>query len=242
MALCHALNPPVYRHCHRRAILVVPNPDSHNAGLMKLDSKIFDHLRVKPDEDRSLRDSAPECEWEGCNKPGLYPAPKGRGLEGQHYRFCIDHVREYNKGYNYFSGVPDDEVVAQQKADQVGDRPTWFVGVNAYGKGKGRGRGRSRSGGYGHRFETQDPYGLFGEQGPAGEAPGRVRRPLKRLERKALRQLNLEDDATKQDIKARFKELVKRLHPDHNNGDRSSEDKLREVIQAYNYLRQAGLA
>jgi hypothetical protein len=114
--------------------------------------------------------------------------------------------------------------------------------VNAYGKGKGRGRGRGRSGGYGHRFETQDPYGLFGEEGPAGEAPGRVRRPLKRLERKALRQLNLEDDATKQDIKARFKELVKRLHPDHNNGDRSSEDKLREVIQAYNYLRQAGLA
>ena len=39
-----------------------------------------------------------------------------------------------------------------------------------------------------------------------------------------------------------FKELVKRLHPDHNKGDRTSEDKLREVIQAYNYLRQAGLA
>ena len=65
---------------------------------------------------------------------------------------------------------------------------------------------------------------------------------MKRLERKALRQLNLDDNATKSDIKARFKELVKRLHPDHNQGDRSSEDKLREVIQAYNYLRQAGLA
>jgi DnaJ-class molecular chaperone len=48
--------------------------------------------------------------------------------------------------------------------------------------------------------------------------------------------------ATKADIKTRFKELVKRLHPDHNKGDRTSEDKLREVIQAYNYLRQAGLA
>ena len=42
----------------------------------------------------------------------------------------------------------------------------------------------------------------------------------KRLERKCLRQLNLEDSATKADIKARFKELVKRLHPDHNKGDR----------------------
>jgi DnaJ-class molecular chaperone len=62
------------------------------------------------------------------------------------------------------------------------------------------------------------------------------------LEKKCLRQLNLEDTATKADIKARFKELVKRLHPDHNQGNRASEDKLREVIQAYNYLRQAGLA
>ena len=207
---------------------------------MKLDSKIFDHLRVKPDENRLLRDSSPKCEWEGCDQPGLYPAPKGRGLEGQYHRYCIDHVRAYNKGYNYFSGVPDEDVVAQQKADQVGDRPTWFVGVNAHGKTKERGRGRR--GGYGHRFETADPHGLFGEKGPAGEAPGKVRRPIKRLERKALHQLNLEDDATKQDNKTRFKELVKRLHPDHNNGDRSSEDKLREVIQAYNYLRQAGLA
>ena len=75
----------------------------------------------------------------------------------------------------------------------------------------------------------------------AGWEPAAVR-PLKRLERKCMRHLNLDDNATKAEIKARFKELVKRLHPDHNNGDRSSEDKLREVIQAYNYLKQAGLA
>ena len=43
------------------------------------------------------------------------------------------------------------------------------------------------------------------------------------------------------DIKTRFKLLVKRHHPDHNGGDRRSEDKLREVIQAYNYLKEAGL-
>ena len=64
----------------------MPNIDSHNASLMKLDSKIFDHLRVKPDENRLLRDSSPKCEWEGCDQPGLYPAPKGRGLEGQYHR------------------------------------------------------------------------------------------------------------------------------------------------------------
>ena len=209
---------------------------------MKLDSKFFDSLRVKPDENRLLRDACPKCDWEGCNEPGLYPAPKGRGQEGQYHRFCLDHVREYNKGYNYFSGMPDEDVVQHQKDDQTGGRPTWFVGVNAWSKGKGRGRG-ARKGGFAHRFDTKDPFGLFGENAPGGNKPGApASRPLKRLERKALRQLNLEDNATKPEIKARFKEMVKRLHPDHNEGDRSREDKLREVIQAYNYLKQAGLA
>ena len=70
----------------------------------------------------------------GVRPAWALPGPKGRGLEGQYHRYCIDHVRAYNKGYNYFSGVPDEDVVAQQKADQVGDRPTWFVGVNAHGQ------------------------------------------------------------------------------------------------------------
>ena len=68
------------------------------------------------------------------------------------------------------------------------------------------------------------------------------RRALKPLEAKALDSLDLTGTATKAEIKSRFKELVKRHHPDANGGDTRSEDKLREVIQAYNYLRQAGLA
>ena len=221
-------------------MLVVTNTRSHNADSMKLDSKFFDRLRVKPDENRLLRDTQPKCDWEGCSEPGLYPAPKGRGLEGQYHRYCLDHVREYNKGYNYFSGMPDDDVIKHQKDAAIGDRPTWFVGVNSASRNRTRG---GKPGGYGHRFDTHDPFGLFGENAPGGKRPGEApSRPLKRLERKALRQLNLEENASKKEIKTRFKELVKRLHPDHNDGDRSSEDKLREVIQAYNYLRQAGLA
>jgi len=54
---------------------------------------------------------------------------------------------------------------------------------------------------------------------------------------KALMTLDLDGDATQARIKARYKDLVKRHHPDANGGDRSSEDKLREIIQAYNYLR-----
>jgi hypothetical protein len=208
---------------------------------MKLDSKFFDRLRVKPDRNRQLRESCPACEWQGCKEPGLYPAPKGRDREGQYHRFCLDHVREYNKSYNYFAGLPDEAVIKHQKDDTIGHRPTWSLGVNSWARNR-RPRNGARPGGFAHSFTAEDPFGLFAERAAAKAAAAAAERPLKRLERKCLRQLNLEDSATKANIKARFKELVKRLHPDHNQGNRASEDKLREVIQAYNYLRQAGLA
>jgi DnaJ-class molecular chaperone len=63
---------------------------------------------------------------------------------------------------------------------------------------------------------------------------------VRNAERKALDALGLEADASAQDVKARFKSLVKRHHPDANGGDRSSEDRLREIIQAYKYLKSIG--
>ena len=83
---------------------------------MKLDSKFFDRLRVKPDAARLVRDACPSCEWQGCSEPGLYPAPKGRGQEGKYHRFCLEHVREYNKSYNYFAGMPDEDVAKHHPA------------------------------------------------------------------------------------------------------------------------------
>ncbi len=43
-------------------------------------------------------------------------------------------------------------------------------------------------------------------------------------------------------IRAKYKSWVKRLHPDANGGDRSREDRLREIINAYNTLKAAGHA
>jgi curved DNA-binding protein CbpA len=209
---------------------------------VKLDSKFFDRLRVKPDVSQLMRDACPSCEWQGCTEPGLYPAPKGRGHEGEYHRFCLEHVRQYNKSYNYFSGMPDDDVAKHQKDDVVGHRPTWFVGVNSSARNRSA-KSEERRNGFAHRFTTLDPLGLFGAKTAAGpDQHGEPGRPVRRAERKCLRLLNLEDSATKAEIKTRFKDLVKRHHPDRNGGDRRSEDKLREVIQAYNYLRQAGLA
>ncbi len=72
-----------------------------------------------------------------------------------------------------------------------------------------------------------------------GRRPSETR-AVRNAERKALDALGLEADASAQEVKTRFKALVKRHHPDANGGDRSSEDKLREIIQAYNYLKSIG--
>ena len=211
---------------------------------MKLDSKYFDSIRVAPKRERAaeVREERPCCQWKGCRSPGLYRAPRGRGRDGQYYLFCLDHVRRYNASYNYFEGMNDSEVEAFQKDAVTGHRPTWNVGLNLANKSQPPG---GAAGNNGHRpsgWRAHDPHGFFAWRARAArEAPFEERRTLKPLERKSLQTLNLTDNATRIEIKARFKALVKIHHPDTNGGDPRSADKLREVIQAYNYLKQAGL-
>ena len=80
----------------------------------------------------------------------------------------------------------------------------------------------------------------FGGVGRRSERHPPEARAVRNAERKALNALGLEADASAHEVKTRFKTLVKRHHPDANGGDRSSEDRLREIIQAYNYLKSIG--
>jgi hypothetical protein len=201
---------------------------------MKFDSPLFDRIRVKPGRDRTVRVSSPVCEWVGCEQAGTHRAPKGRGREGEHWRYCLDHVREYNQSYNYFAGMSDDAVLKFQKDSLTGHRPTWKMGT---GKNADPGRFYAES--------SIDPFTLFrefGADGGSGASQAKAEtRTVRNVERRAFETLGLELSATKVEIKARFHELVKRLHPDSNGGDRSTEDRLVEIIQAYNYLKSVGL-
>ena len=69
-----------------------------------------------------MRDACPPPASGRLLGAGTYPAPKGRGQEGEYHRFCLEHVREYNKSYNYFAGLPDEDVVEHQKGDAIGHR------------------------------------------------------------------------------------------------------------------------
>jgi len=208
---------------------------------MKINSPLFDRIRVKPHQDRSRRPDTPKCEWQGCTAAATPRAPKGRGREKDYWRFCLDHVREYNNSYNYFAGMSDDAVAQYQKDALTGHRPTWKMGANG---GKGRKGDARRGGDRTDPFEaTDDPFDVFREFSTGRQQSRfdqRAREPVRTVhnaERKALDTLGLEPGATVVEIKTRFKLLVKRHHPDANGGDRSSEDTLRDVIQAYNYLK-----
>lgn len=200
---------------------------------MKLDSKIFDRIRVRPNPDRLDEDVYPACEWQGCERPGTHRAPKGRDREGQYFHFCIDHVRDYNKSYNYFAGMDEGSVRAWQKDSITGHRPTWKMGVNAKGAGQAGFDPREAA-----RARAERRYGGTNGFG-SGYEPRR--RKLKALEQRAFDTLGLNADANAAEIKVRYKDLVKRHHPDANGGDRSSEERLRQIIQAYTLLRKAGM-
>jgi curved DNA-binding protein CbpA len=202
---------------------------------MNPNSKYFEKIRIRPDQRAETNAHGPRCQWDGCCEAGTHRAPVGRMKEGEYFRFCIDHVREYNKGYNYFSGLSDTQIARFQKEALTGHRPTWTIGLNATTAQVAPDMARRRSGTAGYYHRVQDPFGFFN----AAPNPPRERK-LKTLEAKALETLGLDAKATGADIKARYKHLVKRHHPDANGGNRDSEDRFRDVIQAYRLLKQAG--
>ncbi|MCV0394480.1 MAG: J domain-containing protein [Rhizobiaceae bacterium] len=205
---------------------------------MKPNSPWFEKIRVRPDRDGpATATHEPICQWDGCKREGTHRAPVGRMREGEYFRFCIDHVREYNKGFNYFSGLADSDIARFQKEALTGHRPTWKMGANGSAR-TAPDFAQKRSGRAGYYNRIRDPFGMFGD---GGAAPRPRERKAKPLEAKALETLGLAANATGAEIKARYKELVKRHHPDANGGSRGSEDRFRDVIQAYRLLRQAGL-
>ena len=206
---------------------------------MKLDSKYFDRIRVKAKRQVPPDQRVHVCQWDGCEEKGEFRAPVGRNAEGQYFLFCVDHVRQYNKGYNYFSGLSDTEIARYQKEALTGHRPTWTVGVNKSAKASPL-HSQARSGSAASAARMRDPFGFFSEARQKQSRMQQPQRKLKSLEAKAFETLGLDGSAKPPEIKAQYKTLVKKHHPDANGGDRSSEERFRAVVQAYQLLKTAG--
>jgi hypothetical protein len=199
-------------------------------------SKFFDSIRIKPNKlsakaQARAKEESIMCEWAGCKNKGPHRAPKGRENSREYFHFCLDHVREYNQAYNFFQGMNPEDVAKYQKDALTGHRPTWKMGANSGAKGESA-------------FDTAaDPLQMFAELNgrtrwrPGAQQAKTETRKVMNAERKALQVMGLAAGATIVEVKAKYKALVKQHHPDANGGDRSTEDRLIEIIKAYNYLK-----
>ena len=78
-------------------------------------SKFFDSIRIKPNklsakQQAAAREASAMCEWPDCKNKGPHRAPKGRANDKEYWHFCLNHVREYNQSYNFFSGMNDEDL------------------------------------------------------------------------------------------------------------------------------------
>ncbi len=204
----------------------------------------FVDIRVRPpsEEDatkedvHALKPGERQCDHPGCRLAATARAPKGRDMLHEHYWFCQPHAAEYNRNWNFFAGMSEGEVRRRQQEElMTGGRPTWEMKAGRFSRESAAFASKFGSG-QGYR----DPFNMFGGAGGARKPEPEARR-LGKIERNALADLDLDEDADGPKIRARYTELVRRLHPDSNQGDRSGEHRLQRVIKAYQALRKAGM-
>ncbi len=156
------------------------------------------------------------CDHPGCDNEGLYPAPKSRERLRDHYHFCLDHVREYNAKWNYFAGWSQEKIYEQMRRDLTGDRPTWPVMDTI--KMEKRLHDFIRSWNRNTKAQTPQNSALSKEAA-------------------ALETLGLPPDAAEKTVKTRYRELVKRYHPDKNPDNPRSAERFKRIAEAYAVLK-----
>lgn len=160
----------------------------------------------------------------GCRLQGDHRAPKDRALS-DYYWFCLDHVKEYNQAWNYFSGMSDSEVQSHMVDSIYGHRPTWRYDTNQAEEALRRKAWQT------YNYTEKEP----SSAGPKNGLHGKASTP----EGEALAVMGLEAPVTLEEIKARYKALAKQHHPDLNKGSRESEDLLKSINMAYTILKVA---
>lgn len=172
------------------------------------------------------------CDRPGCPEAGEFraPGPRRSSFDGPgDYRwFCLEHVREFNAGYDWFEGMTSEEIMRAQSPINGWERETRAFSPTA-------------------GIDQAPRWADFSDPLEAIAKRARARRPAERVdgrvvtpeERRALDVLGLPLDADRTALRTRYSQLVRRYHPDRNGGDRSHETRLQLVVEAYQLLRKA---
>ena len=161
-------------------------------------------------------DTQRKCDHEGCDKAGIYRAPKDKKLK-DYYWFCLDHVQEYNAQWNYYAEGEEDEDMKREKAKMH------FNG----GKSKIH---------YHRGYRFKDAFGFFSEYAEefSEAAPETF---FTEEERRWIKTMELDfDNLSLENLKKQYKKLVKKYHPDVNQGDKEAEEKFKQLTNAYSAL------
>ena len=170
------------------------------------------------------------CVHEGCVDEGIYRAPKSRyhlesGVDDWHW-FCLIHIRDYNARWNYYNNMSEIEIERERRADVIWQRPSWPLGASTNSQ-RGTHVGSS----------FQDPFDLFNDAPSFGHPFSQSIFLPGSPEGKALTVFGLSCPFTQNDLRSRYRDLVKKHHPDANGGSLEAEEAIKRINEAYAVLK-----
>ena len=173
------------------------------------------------------------CQFDGCSEEAKYRAPKSpKDLENFHW-FCLKHVKEYNTSWNYFKNHSEEEFETELNLSKTWGRRTKPFGAKSSAN-RPHADGNSRL-----RFGIEDPYGFIDGLGNEETRAIGTKKRLNHSEQKALSILGATEVMTKDEIRKLYKVLIKDLHPDTNDGKRDDEERMTEVVWAWDQIRNS---
>ena len=164
-----------------------------------------------PDDDNPTHRR--QCAAEGCTQEGIHRAPKSRNALRDYIWFCLDHVRAYNRAWNYYEGLQGAALEAEIRRATTWERPSWKFAT---------GQPSDKA--------FDDVMELFDFENRDG---AKITRQLTKEERQAWKVMQLEPVDDIEIVKRQYKQLAKQNHPDKNRGDADAEERLKDINLAY---------
>ena len=167
-----------------------------------------------------------KCDNNDCSENGEYRAPKSRIRLNEYYFFCLKHVKEYNRSWDFYKGLSVDQIEKSMRKDTIWDRPSWPL------KGNPNKVMEQISSFFSDDFED-----LSSEANRHDYFKSKITdENLSIEENSALRTLGVKSPLSLDKIKKKYKKLVKIFHPDVNGNDKKAEETFKEINRSYKIL------
>ena len=158
------------------------------------------------------------CSNPKCKELGLYPAPKSRDQLREYLYFCINCIRDFNKSWNYFEGLNEEELEVEIRKSVTWDRPSWKFGTKNI------------------NFDFEKAFNEF-----ENKKYKKSKKVLNKNLENAFIILDLSNDSSIKEVKAKYKFLAKKWHPDVQNKNKSKihKDKFINITNAYKTILES---